>query len=163
MYKISNFYCVFALLSCVIFAQACAPLVMRHAHVIPIYEGQVLLSAKPEFIGSGPRYNIDDPRFDRPKMWGCVTIGDGSTIVTWISKCDAQEKLVFVDSGFHPYPVPGEAITELKQPSSRWNDRMFISEDKPFPMIFDNHQNTAWAPYTMKLAPLKKMRPRANQ
>lgn len=82
---------------------------MKRAHVIPIYDGQVLLSAHPEFVGPGESL-YDDPNFKRPKIWSYEQLDDGSTVIHWVSAPNASEQLAFMDSGFHPIIVPSDAI-----------------------------------------------------
>ena len=82
--------------------------------MIPVYDGQILLSARPEFIGPGDSL-YDDASFSRPEIWSYEQFDDGSTMVHWISDPGADERLAFMDSGFHPILVPQEAITTTTQ------------------------------------------------
>jgi hypothetical protein len=92
---------------------SCSAPVLKRAHVIPVYDGQILISAHPEFIGAGGSL-YDDASFTRPNIWSYVQFEDGSTLVHWISDADAQERLALMDSGFHPIVVPPQAITMIK-------------------------------------------------
>ena len=47
---------------------SCSTPVLKRAHVIPVYDGEILLSAHPEFIGAGDSLS-DDASFTRPEIW----------------------------------------------------------------------------------------------
>ena len=96
----------------VCFCCSCSNSVLKRAHVIPVYDGQVLLSAVPEFIGAGDSL-YDDASFTRPKIWSYEQFKDGSTMVHWISKAGVKERLALMDSGFHPIVISEDAITSI--------------------------------------------------
>ena len=97
---------------------SCSTQVMRRAHVIPIFGDEVLLSARPQFLGPGTT-PYDDARFTRPKIWSYEQLSDGSTLVYWISSRTAKEKLELLEIGFHSIEVPPEAIKLIANSNSK--------------------------------------------
>jgi hypothetical protein len=137
---------------------SCSTQVMKRAHVVPIFDDQVLLSARPTFIGSGKAL-YDDPSFTRPKIWSYKQLADGSTVVHWISTPDARERLVFLDDGFHPIVVPPDAIAILNVPDHEVQNH----HPTPIHILGTNsafiRENVTLVPYKSKtkVVPTKRM------
>lgn len=126
---------------------SCTDPVMKRAHVIPIYDGQILLSAHPEFTGPGKSLD-DDADYTRPTIWSFERQADGSTIVHWVSPPVAREELVFMDSGFHPIVVPSYAIVEVQSAGQG------IENQKPTVLDIVG-SNSAFIPDHVTLVPYK--------
>ena len=88
---------------------SCQTVVTRQAHVVPLIDGQVLLSAEPKFYGDTGDFR-DSGRGATPKAWAYDRLPDGSIRITWTIARSAREDLVIVDSGVHDMQVPPEAI-----------------------------------------------------
>ena len=115
--------------------------------MIPIYDGKILLSAHPEFIGAGNSL-YDDASFTRPEIWNHEQLEDGSTMVHWISDAGANERLALMDSGFHPIVVPQDAITTTKSASHETKPRSPTVLEIP-------GTNTAFIPEAVTLVPYR--------
>ena len=113
---------VFAATFCVAFV-SCQTVVTRQAHVVPLIDGQVLLSAVPKFYGDTESFR-DSGGGATPKAWAYERFADGSIRITWTIARSARENLVIMDSGVHDMQVPPEAIhtiegVGIKLPPSR--------------------------------------------
>lgn len=126
---------------------SCSTQVMKRAHVIPVYDNQVLLSARPAFIGQGKGL-YDDPYFIRPKIWNYEQLNDGSTVVHWVSTLGSHERLALMDAGFHPIIVPPEAITVFSSPGGK------VDPQNPTAINIVG-TNTAFIPEAVTLVPYK--------
>ena len=102
---------VLAAAFCVAFV-SCQTVVTRQAHVVPLIDGQVLLSAVPKFYGDTGSFR-DSGRGATPKAWAYERFADGSIRITWTIARSAREDLVIVDSGVQDMHVPPEAIHTL--------------------------------------------------
>ena len=114
---------------------------------IPVYDGQILLSARPEFISAGDSL-YDDASFVRPDIWSYEQFEDGSTMVHWISDADGNERLALMDSGFHPIVVPPRAITVVESSGQETKQRDPTVIEIP-------GTNTAFVPEAVTLVPYR--------
>ena len=83
---------------------SCQPLVTKKVKVLPVYENYIVMSATPKFLsrGIGEDYKM---RYKIPKKWNYHRLKTGEVLVMWSIPRGSREKLVFVDSGFHPVSV----------------------------------------------------------
>ena len=130
---------------------SCAQSIKRQAHVLPVFEGQLLNSASPRFIPAEADVDCLTPELRPPRQLAVSRLEDGSFLITWISTTRRAEKLIFLDSGIHPVGVPDEAITEAFDP------RQNIPIDEPF-ILTGFGQNTAYIREYVDLRPLPKKR-----
>jgi len=62
------------------------------------------MSATPKFLSNGAGQDFNNS-YKIPKTWKYYRLKTGEVLVVWSIPKGAQEKLVFVDSGFHPVSV----------------------------------------------------------
>lgn len=74
---------------------------------------QVLKSAKPVFLGETDAI-YDDKLYMAPKIWSYEKYSDGAIRIHWISRDSRKEKLVLLDSGFHPVSIPPASIVTIR-------------------------------------------------
>jgi len=127
---------------------SCAQTIKRQAHVLPVFEGQILNSAKPRFISAKASVDYLTPEIRPPRSLAVSRLGDGSFLITWITTTKRPEQLIFLDSGIHPVRVPNHAITESIDPSEN------IPLDEPF-ILTGFGPNTAYIREYIDLRPIQ--------
>ena len=135
------------ILSAATLTSCCSTVIMKQAHVIPILGYQVLLSAKPMFLGDTDSI-YDDRTFKTPIAWAYEKRPDGSMRIVWITRRSTKEKLVLIDSGIHPAPVPAEAIFII--------DRKSLALPVSEPAKLQMDANTAFLREEVTLVPYHK-------